>query len=230
MSRLAFLGLTMVSVLGGSVLAQAYDYRVDPNATQRGEFSLAFPTEARRALTMSAEDNFATEKTNLPQEYASAMTWYRVALASGSSQPPMVASPWGYDEQLPQTLHWTWVADNGNVVTRAGKGVFRISFADNRNNWFRETECKLQAWPDGTSKAPMLCSDGAQRTLQIPGDGVVLVDDVQFTRVFTSEETTLPPEEVISVDAAVAALLSGDPIEGHTGLTLPDTAPIPQMR
>lgn len=231
MWRPAFLGLaTMLSFLGGSAAAHAYDNRIDPNATRRSEFSLAFPKEASRALTMSAEDRFASEKTNLPLEYASAMTWYRVALSSGSQQPPMVASPWGYDEQLPETLNWAWVADDGNMITRTGKGVFRLSFADNRSNWFRETECRLQSWPDGTSQAPMLCDDGLQRTLQIPGDGIVLVDDVQFTRVFTSEETTLPPEEAVSVDEATAALLAGDPIPDHIGLRLPDTAPIPQMR
>jgi hypothetical protein len=122
------------------------------------------------------------------------MTWYRVAMANGYRQPPMVASPWGYDDGLPEPLNWTWVADNGDLMTRMGKGAFRISFADNHNNWFTDVDCKLTAWPGGDTEAPMTCSDGTQRMLRVPGSGTITVDDVPFTRVFSSEQTNLPPE------------------------------------
>ena len=108
------------------------------------------------------------------------MTWYRVALADGYAQGPLVASPWATDEQLPEPLHWAWIADNGDLITRAGKGLFRMSFANNQSTWFQEVDCRLLAWPEGNSEAPMACNDGKQRTMQIPGDGVVLVDDVQY--------------------------------------------------
>ena len=88
--------------------------------------------------------------------------------------------------------------------------------------------------------------------MQIPGDGVIVVDDKQFTRVFDSDDTTLPPEEVIDVDAATAAAvksLQGDnapPTEGGSAaaqsggqapapspsatVTLPNTVPIPPSK
>ena len=115
------------------------------------------------------------------------MTWYRVALADGYTQAPLVASPWVRDEQLPEPLHWAWIADNGDLITRAGKGLYRISFANNQSTWFQDVDCRLQAWPEGNSEAPMVCNDGKQRTMQIPGNGVVVVDDIQYVRVFNSE-------------------------------------------
>ena len=87
------------------------------------------------------------------------MTWYRVALADGYTQPPIVASSWSHDEQLPEPLHWTWVADNGDLITRVDKGLFRLSFANNRSNWFHELDCRLLSWPDGQSTS----ADAVQR-------------------------------------------------------------------
>jgi hypothetical protein len=231
MARPVYLALlTALSLAGGSIVAHAYDNRVDPNAARRTEFSVTLPTEAKLALALGSLDKLTRDKPDLPLEYASAMTWYRAAFANGHQQPPIVASPWGYDEQLPETLHWTWVADDGDILTRSGKGVFRLSFADNHSNWFRETECQLQSWPDGTAEAPLSCGDGVARTMQIPGDGIVLIDGVQFTRVFTSEETTLPPEEVVSIDEATAAAIADEPIARDDGVKLPELGPIPTFR
>ena len=94
-----------------------------------------------------------------------------------------------------------------------------------------QVDCSLLAWPEGNSEAPMTCSDGMQRTMQIPGDGVVIVDAVRYARVFNSEQTTLPPPEEIAVDdltpEEAAALQAVD--EQQTG-DLPDKAPVPLLR
>lgn len=205
MSRLVRICLaSMLSLAGGYGFAYATDYRVDPDAAQRAEIHITLNEEGART---KAADTIDVAAHGLPREYASAMTWYRVALADGYMQPPLVASPWMRDEQLPEPLQWTWVADDGDLLTRAGKGVFRLSFANNRTNWFQDVDCRLLSWPGGNTEAPMTCSDGAERTMRIPGDGVVLVDDIQFVRVFDSDATTLPPEEVIDVDELTAAAI-----------------------
>ena len=133
----------------------------------------------------------------VPREYASAMTWYRVAFAGGYDQAPMLASPWSYGDQLPEPLHWAWVADNGDLITRVGKGLFRMSFANSHNNWFQEVDCRLLAWPEGNAEAPMTCNDGKQRTMQVPATGSCWSTTSSMCSVFDSEETTLPPPEVI---------------------------------
>src|SRR5919198_2845166 len=126
---------------GGAV--HAYDRRVDPNAVSRTEMAFTFSPKAMQTLNDSADHIFSGDKPNLPPEYASAMTWYRVALADGYTQAPMVASPWSRDDQLPEPLHWAWIADNGDLITRVSKGVFRMSFADNQSNWFQDVDCRL---------------------------------------------------------------------------------------
>jgi hypothetical protein len=184
----------MLSVVGGVAPAFAYDQRVNPDAAQRHEISFDFSQSIGRALSDAVKSELRPGEPRLPREYASAMTWYSVAMASGYSQPPVVASPWGYDEQLPEPLNWTWVADDGTLVTRMGKGIFRISFADNQHNWFWDVDCQMTEWPGGDTEAPMACSDGTERRLAVPGGGTITVDDVPFTRVFDSEQTNLPPE------------------------------------
>ena len=187
-----------MSVTGGIGFAHAYDIRVDPNAARRAEIRVNFSEEPRRTLSAIAVGEFSSDRPRLPSGYASAMTWYRVTLANGYTQPPMIASPWPHDEQLPEPLHWAWVADNGDLVTKVGRGIFELSFANSRSNWYRELDCRLLTWPGGNADAPLSCNDGTQRTLQIPGNGIVLVDDVPFVRVFESEETALPPEETLA--------------------------------
>lgn len=193
----------MLSIAGSCVVAHAYDPRIDPEAASRSEISFAPSRDVLRAL------NIGTDNAQLPAEYASAMTWYRVALADGYPQAPLVASPWLRDEQLPEPLHWAWIADNSDLITRTGKGLYRISFANSLSTWFQEVDCRLQTWPEGNSEAPMACNDGKQRIMQIPGNGVVIVDDVQYVRVFNSKETTLPPHEVIPDEKLTAAERAG---------------------
>jgi hypothetical protein len=195
MSCMAYLCLgTMMSAVGGVTPAHSYDQRVNPDAARRPEISIDFSTWPQRTLDADAKGELRADKARLPREYASAMTWYRVTLASGYLQPPMLAAPWGYDEELPKPLNWTWVSDGGDLMTRIGKGSFRLSLADNQNNWFREVDCQLAAWPGGNTEAPMNCNDGAQRMLRVPGGGTITIDDVVYTRVFQSELTNLPPE------------------------------------
>jgi hypothetical protein len=235
MSRLVqFCLMSSLFLVGSGVVVHAFDRRVDPNVVSGADTSFAFTPKTVEALKDSADHIFSDEKPDLPPEYASAMTWYRVALEGGYTQAPMVASPWSRDDQLPEPLHWAWVADNGDLITRIGKGLFRMSFADNQSNWFEDVDCQLSTWPGGDTEAPMTCADGKQRNMQIPGDGVIVVDDRQFTRVFDSEDTTLPPEEVIDVEAATAAavksMLGENALPNAAGSTAaqPDSAPAPK--
>ena len=220
----------MLSLLGGSGLVHAYDVRIDPKAASRAEFTIDFTHEYRPGTQGGSPAVVAQAVANV-RRYASAMALYRVAMTDGYAQTPLVAVPWPYDEQLPEPLHWVWIADNGDVIARTGKGHFQMSFASNQSSWFRQVDCSLLAWPEGNSEAPMTCSDGTQRTLQIPGDGIVILDAVQYARVFNSEQTTLPPPEEIAVDdltpEEAAALQAVD--EQQTS-DLPDKAPIPLLR
>jgi hypothetical protein len=234
--RVVVLGVLALSLAGGCTAAYAYDSRIDPGATSRAEITIAFTPEFPLRSSKGAADTVDRDQRTVPAEYASAMTWYRVTLSGGYPQPLIATAPWSYSDQLPEPLHWAWIADNGDVITRAGKGLYRLSFANSHNNWFQEVDCRLMAWPEGDSEAAMTCSDGKQRAMQVPGDGIVLVDDIQYVRVFDSEETTLPPPEQIpearltpEEQAAVAS--TGDiSIIGADDPDLPSKAPIPQPR
>lgn len=142
---------------------------------------------------------------SLPGRYVSAMTLYRVAMASGL-QPPLVATDRIYGDELAGPLQWTWSAENGNMVTRTGKGLFRLSVEESSSKWFREINCRMVQWPGGDFSAVMSCEDGKDRTMVIPSDGVVMIDEVAYTRVFPREP--LPPEEdamTIELDEGVQA-------------------------
>jgi hypothetical protein len=209
----------MLSAVGGVAPAYSYDERLNPDATRRSEISVDVSQWPQRNLDDGRKGVLRVDDARLPREYASAMTWYRVTLASGYLQPPILAAPWGYDEQLPEPLNWTWVSDDGNLMTRIGKGSFRLSFADNQNNWFREIDCQLAAWPGGDTEAPMNCTDGVERMLRVPGGGTITIDDVVYTRVFQSEQTNLPPE--ISSEELLKKLLA-------SGSSAPRTGSIPE--
>jgi len=253
MPRLALLSLASIAVLAGNGLAQAVDYRIDPDVVGRVDIRFVPPPSDRLPPAFGATEVVAND---MPYEYASAMTWYRTALADGYTQPPLVASPWARDEQLPEPLQWTWAGENGDIVTRSGKGTYRISLADNQSNWFRDVDCQMTSWPGGDREAPMNCTDGVQRMMRVPGDGIVLIDDVQFVRVFDSDATTLPPEETISIEEATTAALEASgmspkdarraakplpevtegnietepaPLSGSDP-TLPDRAPVPPAK
>src|SRR5215204_1779146 len=100
MRSVAVLAVLALSLAGSSFAAHAYYHRVDPGAASRSEISFAPSQNILRALNAGADN------ARLPPEYASAMTWYRVALADGYAQAPLVASPLGYGDQLPEPLHW----------------------------------------------------------------------------------------------------------------------------
>jgi hypothetical protein len=253
MSRLAHFCLGfLLSLAGGHGVAYAYDFRVDPEATLRGAIGVAFGREPMRALADRADGDLNSGDPKLPPDYAPAMTWYRLALAGGYKQPPLVARDWSHDERLPEPLQWAWLAENGDVVSRMGRGVFRLSIANSRVNWFRDVDCRLVSWPDGKAEAPMACNDGSQRMMQIPGDGLVRVDGIQFSRVFQSDATVLPPEETLeeimarqdlATTAAVAARAADEaergPVEGpapeepaaaEAQAPVMENVPIPQPR
>jgi hypothetical protein len=231
MRLVRFCVTSMLSLAAGTGLAHAYDMRIDPKAASRAEFTIDFTHGYRPGSYANSPAMVAQADVNV-RRYASAMALYRVALADGYTQAPMVAVPWPYDEQLPEPLHWAWIADSGDVIARTGKGHFQMSFGSNQSSLFRQVDCSLLAWPEGNSEAPMKCSDGTQRTMQIPGDGIVIVDAVRYARVFNSEQTTLPPPQDIPVDDVTpeeaAALQQVE--QQQQSSDLPDKAPIPLLR
>jgi hypothetical protein len=171
-------GVVLASVLSGR--ASGFDYRIDPSAPHSSQYRLSF---ADRSPLISSPGLADTLKTGVPHEYASAMTWYRVALAHGY-EPPLVARSEVYSNQLPEPLQWAWSAPNGDLVARVGKGSFLLSFEDSRKNWFRELNCRLVQWPGGDAQAIMNCNDGTQRTMLIPEEGGVVIGNVQYKRAF----------------------------------------------
>jgi hypothetical protein len=234
MSRLAFLCLGSLLSIPGGTAAHAYDLRVDPNAARRPELTFAFSEEPQRSLKALADGEIGSGNPRLPRDYGSGMAWYRVTLAAGYTQAPILNAPWPYDEELPQPLHWAWEAETGDVITRLDKGMFRLTFSDSRINWFRDLACRMLSWPDGHSKAPMKCNDGSQRTMQIPGDGVVSVDGIKYARVFHSDITVLPPEETLEEimarqDLATTAAVPGEgfPEPEPEAASQPETQPEP---
>jgi len=173
-----FVGVLLTSVLSGQ--ASGFDYRIDPSTSHSSQYRLSF---AERSPLISDPGPAGALKAGVPHEYASAMTWYRVALASGY-EPPLVARPGVYSDQLPEPLQWTWSAPNGDLVARTGKGSFLLSFEDAGKNWFRELSCRLVHWPGGDAQAVMNCNDGTQRTMLIPEEGGVVIGNVQYQRAF----------------------------------------------
>jgi hypothetical protein len=179
MKRLSVLvGAFLLSALSG--LAWGFDNRIDPSAAQSLRFSFDF---AAKSPLISSPGPADALKAGIPHEYASAMTWYRVALAQGY-QPPLVVRSWVYSDQLPEPLQWAWSAPNGDLVARTGKGSFLLSFEDSGKNWFRELNCRLVHWPGGDAQAVMNCNDGTQRTMLIPEEGGVVIGNVQYRRAF----------------------------------------------
>jgi len=160
--------------------AFGFDYRIDPSTPHGSQLRLSF---ADRSPLVSDPGPAGTLEAAVPPEYASAMTWYRVALAHGY-EPPLVTQSWIYGDQLPEPLQYAWSAPNGDLVARTGKGAFLLSFEDNDKNWFRELTCRMIQWPDGDAQAVMSCNDGSQRTMLIPEEGSVVIGNVQYKRAF----------------------------------------------
>jgi len=172
------IGAILASVVGGQ--AFGFDYRIDPSAPHSSQFRFAFAEKSPLAAKPAAVE---AVNAGVPAEYASAMTWYRVALSQGY-QPPLVLQSWLYSDELPEPLQWTWSAPNGDLVARTGKGSFLLSFEDSGKNWFRELNCRLIHWPGGDAQAVMNCNDGTQRTMLIPEEGGVMIGNVQYRRAF----------------------------------------------
>ena len=160
--------------------AFGFDYRIDPSTPHGSQLRLSFADKSPLVSDPGPADALVAA---VPPEYASAMTWYRVALAQGY-QPPLVARSQLYSDQLPEPLQWAWSAPNGDLVARTGKGSFLLSFEDSGKNWFRELNCRLVQWPDGDAQAVMNCNDGTQRTMLIPEEGGVVIGNVQYKRAF----------------------------------------------
>lgn len=175
--------------------ALGFDYRIDPDASHSSQFRLAFASTSPLASRAGPAD---TVKAGVPPEYASAMTWYRVALTRGY-QPPLVTRSWVYSDQLPEPLQWAWSAANGDLVARTGRGSFLLSFEDSRKNWFREVNCRMVQWPGGDAQAVMNCNDGTQRTMLIPEEGGVVIGNVLYERAFQQApvnfDNVLPQDE-----------------------------------
>jgi len=159
--------------------ASGFDNRIDPSATH----SLQFRFGLAEKSPLIAQPGTVDTLDGVPHEYATAMTWYRVALSNGY-QPPLVAPSWIYSDQLPEPLRWTWSAPNGDLVARTGKGSFLLSFEDSGKNWFRELNCRMIQWPGGDAQAVMNCNDGTQRTMLIPEEGGVVIGNIQYRRAF----------------------------------------------
>lgn len=198
MKRVSVLvGVVLACVLCGQALG--FDNRIDPSTAHslRFRFSLA-----EKSPLIANPGPAHALKSGVPPEYASAMTWYRVALANGY-QPPLVARSWIYSDQLPEPLQWAWSAPNGDLVARTGKGSFLLSFEDSRKNWFRELNCRLVHWPGGDAQAIMNCNDGTQRTMLIPEEGGVVIGNVQYRRAF--QQAPVNFEEALPAGSVPAA-------------------------
>jgi hypothetical protein len=193
MKRLSvLLGFVLVSALGGQ--AFGFDYRIDPAAPHSSQFRFEFADRSPLAAKPASADSM---QAGVPPEYASAMTWYRVALAKGY-EPPLVTRSWIYSDQLPEPLQFTWSAPNGDIVARTGKGAFMLAFEDSAKNWFRELKCRMVQWPDGNAEAIINCNDGTQRTMLIPEEGGVVIGNVQYQRAF--QQAPVNFDEVLPED------------------------------
>ena len=122
------------------------------------------------------------------------MIWYRSVLAQGYERAPIMGVPWEPDDDMPDPLRFIWSADNGDFIMRAGQGRFQLAYGMNDGNWYFEIGCRMVSWPGGDAKAVMSCQDGVERTMVIPAEGTVVVDDVKYTRT-VRDAPLLPPEE-----------------------------------
>jgi hypothetical protein len=187
----------LASALGGQ--ASGFETLLDPAGHRDLQFR--FAVSAKSPLVSSPGPD-ASQQTGVPAEYASAMTWYRMALAKGF-RPPVVAPSWTYGDQLPEPLQYAWAAPNGDLVARTGKGSFLLSFEDSDRNWFRELNCMMVQWPGGDAQAIMKCNDGTQRTMLIPEEGGVVIGDKQYRRAFQQAPVIFdeaPPAEFDPAD------------------------------
>ncbi len=195
MRRLSVLVCAVVGFVA-SGRAFGFDYRIDPSESQKSPFRFALTDKSPLAADPGGSNS---ANAAVPPEYATAMTWYRVALANGY-EPPLVAQSWTYSDQLPEPLQYAWSAPNGDLVARTGKGAFLLSFEDTDRNWFRELNCRMIHWPGGDAQAVMSCNDGTERTMLIPEEGGVVIGNRQYSRAF--QQAPVNFDEALPDDAS----------------------------
>ena len=137
-----------VCVGSGAASAWAADTQGQPDGLEQPALRFAFSAES--PLVARAEP-IESLQNGVPGAYVSAMTLYRVALASGL-QPPLVASDRIYGDELAGPLQWTWATENGDMVTRVGKGLFRLSFEENQQQLVQELNCRMVPGPAATCR------------------------------------------------------------------------------
>lgn len=181
------LPVLIATLCASALCGQAFGFETP--ATTPSRVYLQFRPALSASSPLVARNAATSQKPGVPAEYASAMTWYRMALTNGF-QPPLVARSWTYGDELPEPLQYAWSAPNGDLVARTGKGSFMLSFEDNDKNWFRELTCMMVQWPGGDAQAVMNCNDGTQRTMLIPEEGGVVIGNQQYRRAFQQAPVT----------------------------------------
>lgn len=183
--------------LGGQALAR--DIVLEPDIISPPEAAVMLAANLPQGLGQGPADVFSRQPLAIAKDYAPAMIWYRAAL-SRNGQPAIAATEPNEDD--PNPLRY-WIADNGDLVSRTGRGQFHLTFGSGARNWYRELDCRLVNWPDGEAKAIMNCDDGVQRTMVIPSSGTVVVDDVEYKRVVTEAPLDGPEAYAVSAEAGV---------------------------
>ncbi|MBL8583777.1 MAG: hypothetical protein JNL61_16330 [Rhizobiaceae bacterium] len=205
--------MLVMSVGGVAPAAAAQDYRFEPSIARPAE-AVTMAARLPANIAQGPAVVFSRQMAAIPQDYAPAMVWYRTALVRGAPQFA-TGEPRG-DEEEADPLEFVWRAENGDLVSKTGRGLFHLTYGAAGNSWYRELDCRLVAWPDGESKATMNCSDGAQRTMVIPSAGTVVIDDISYIRPVAEEpwaddsDMGVPsdspgPEEAGPADAAETA-------------------------
>ena len=219
-----------VSLVGGSGVAHAYDVRVDP---KRPAGPSSRSTSRTNILAGAARGCRPWSTGTLPV----APIRFGDGLYQGRNGRRIRAGAVGRRRPGRTTSNCRSPCTGCGSPTMAmssrapARVISRCLSPSNQSSWFRQVDCSLLAWPEGNSEAPMACSDGTQRTLQIPGDGVVIVDDVQYVAglQFRADDAAaagriavddLTPEEAAALQA----------VDEQQTCDLPDKAPIPLLR
>ena len=198
----------------------AYDHRIDRRHAPR---RLHAPSPE---LSLPARHTPTTVRI-VPREYASALV--QVAFG-GATIGARWRPPLGCRRRW-EPLHWAWVADNGDLITRWQRRGSSAFLRQQRQQLVQEVDCRLQAWPEGNAEAPQAASRvhaGARRRHRAGRRHSICP-------VFRSERTTLPPE-IIPDEKRRLPRGPGDRVsilqpDGRTrvpkGSSLPDEAPLP---
>lgn len=189
MLRLALMAIGVVLACGAGA-SEAVDHRFEQSILRPLNSSLSYSPAPASLASVGADVTPLSPAVS--SEFASVMIWYRAAFAEGL-QPAMVSTPWPTDDRAPDPSRFVWIAESGDVVARAGRGQFRLAFADGRSNWYREVTCSMVSWPDGDAKAALNCSDGIQRTMYVPEQGTVEVDDTTYLRLVKDGDWPVEP-------------------------------------